>query len=329
MATPLQWITRTPLLLKLITLDAVVNVFALLVMQWVPPSIAEPVMLLSLFGVLVLNAALVAWALRPLQLLENTARRVSGGELTARVAMPTLTDVNLLRIGTSWNELLDRLAAERDRVRHLAGLVVAAGDAERARIARELHDGTAQSLSALDMLLASTVAEGHTAAIVERLQVMRRIVGDALAEVRGMAQGMHPRVLDDLGLVAALEQLARLASVGRTMEVVVHADPQVRLPAASSAVLFRVAQEAVHNAIKHSEAGRVDVRLVARGAHAEVRVHDDGRGFDLDEASNGRRGMGLFVMQERVLLAEGTFAITTALGRGTTVVARIPLLESP
>ena len=160
------------------------------------------------------NAALVAWALRPLHVLEHTARRVSRGEYSARAEMPALADRNLTRIGDTLNELLDRVEAERARVRALATELVAAGDQERARIARELHDGTAQSLSALDMLMSSTLAVGADAATAERVGVMRDIVTEALSEVRALTHTVHPRVLVDLGLPAAIDFLARRTRVG-------------------------------------------------------------------------------------------------------------------
>jgi signal transduction histidine kinase len=324
----LRRIARTPLLLKLVVVDAVVNLFALMMMRWVPPHLAEEVMLASLFGVMLINAALVAVALQPLKVLEDAAGRVSHGELSARAVMPWLTDRHLGRIGDTFNGVLDRLAAERARVRLLAGLVVAAGDAERSRIARELHDGTAQSLSALDMLLTSTLADGQVGEAAERLQVMQTIVGDALMEVRSLAQGLHPRVLDDLGLVAALEQLARQAQVGRNVVVAVHDDQVGPLPAVQAAVLYRVAQEALHNAVKYSEASRIDVRLTAADGFAEVRVRDDGVGFDREgvRSEGDRRGMGLFVMEERVSLVDGSLRILSAVGRGTEVTGRVPLV---
>lgn len=321
----LRRFTRTPLLVKLIVVDAAANVFAFLVMQWLPPLEAERVMLLSLFGVLVVNAALVAWALTPLRVLEETAVRVSSGEMHARAAMPWLADRNLMRIGDTLNTLLDSLGSERLRVRKLAGLVVAASDAERSRIARELHDGTAQALSALDMLLASVLSE-VSGDVTERLATMKIIVGDALVEVRTLAQGMHPQVLEDLGLMPALEQLARQGEVGRSVEIEVEGDVPALLPAVSASVLYRVAQEALHNALKHADATHIQVTVTADDGSVEVRVKDDGRGFEHD-APESRGGMGLFVMKERVSLLDGSLTLRSAAGQGTEVIGRIPLLD--
>ncbi|MEZ4238250.1 MAG: sensor histidine kinase [Myxococcota bacterium] len=315
-------VLRTPLLTKLVLLDLVINAAAFLALRRTPPDWAEQVTLLSLGMVLVLNAALVAYALRPLRVLEETARRVSRGEFSARTQMPRFTDRNLVRIGHTLDALLDRVAEERRRVRALAAQVVAAADQERAHIARELHDGTAQSLSALDMLLASVQRDEDS--VRERLPALREIVTEALAEVRAMAQQMHPRVLDDLGLASAVEVLAR-----RTREqvpVALEVRGEAELPPLLASVLYRVAQEALHNVVKHGRAANVRVTLdLTGGDAAELEVVDDGVGFDRAQVDARRRGMGLFVMEERVSLVDGDLSITSAPGQGTRVRARLPL----
>lgn len=322
------WVTqvlRTPLLTKLVLLDLVINAVAFLVMQATPPDLAERVTLLSLGIVLVLNAALVAYALRPLRVLEETARRVSAGEFTARTQMPAFTDRNLARIGQTLDALLDRVETDRNRVRALASQVVAAGDQERAHIARELHDGTAQSLSALDMLMATALAEPMAPEMLERIQMMREIVTEALDEVRALSQNVHPRVLDDLGLPAALEFLARRTRSQASVAVEVHCEGNRNLSPAVASVLYRVAQEAMHNAIKHGRPQVIRVVLEARADRAVLRVSDDGTGFDRDRVETSRRGLGLFVMEERLSLVDGDLTLTTQPEGGTLVVARIPV----
>lgn len=315
---------RTPLLTKLVLLDLSINVLAFLALQRIPDSYAEHVTIASLGLVLVLNAALVAWALRPLRVLEDTARRVSRGEFGARTAMPALADRNLVRIADTLDGLLDHVVSERERVRRLAAQVIAVGDQERARIARELHDRTAQSLSALDMLLTSTLAESSDDAVTGRLEVMREIVAEALREVRTLCHEVHPRVLEDLGLAAALESLARRSREQAPLRIRARcAAPEVPLPVAS--VLYRVAQEAVHNAIKHAEAHDVVLELQSTRDAIVLEVRDDGRGFDREEIDRARRGMGLFVMQERVALVDGDLRVTSRPGQGTQVRARVPL----
>lgn len=314
-------VLRTPLLTKLVFLDLVINLVAFMVMQSTPQVYAQEVTIVSLGFVALVNAGLVAWALRPLQVLEDTARRVSAGEYGARTSMPRFADRNLVRIGATLDLLLDRLVHERARVRTLAAQVVAAGDSERAHIARELHDGTAQSLTALEMLSSSLLADAPDGALREKVRVMRTIAADALAEVRALSHSLHPRVLDDLGLVAALEHLARINREQSARRLVVNLDCErdAEPPKAIASVFYRVAQEALNNVAKHSHASNVEVRFERGDRRWSLVVRDDGVGFDREASDASRRGMGLFVMQERVALVDGTIAIETARGRGTTV----------
>jgi signal transduction histidine kinase len=320
-------VVRTPLLTKLVLLDLAINAVAWLGLQAAPTEWVQEVTLVSLGLVLVLNAGLVAWALQPLQVLEDTARRVSSGEVDARTQMPRFADRNLVRIGATLDLLLDRVASERARVRALAAEVVAAGDAERARIARELHDGTAQSLTALEMLLSSMLTRGGDPKLLEKVDTMRGIAADALEEVRALSHSLHPRVLDDLGLAAALEHLARVTREQFGVNVTVRTEPLGEAvpsrPVAS--VLYRVAQEALNNAAKHARARNVAVHLGVEGGAFRLVVQDDGVGFEREKVEKMRHGMGLFVMQERVSLVDGQFDLATAPGNGTRVRVSIPV----
>ena len=133
-----------------------------------------------------------------------TARRVSAGDLEARVPPSVLADRDMARVGTTLNTLLDRLTDDRARVRRLAAQVISAQDEERARVARELHDSTAQMLAAVMLQLGAAAQESSRPRSTTRLATMRELVAEALEEVRTLSHTMHPRVLDDLGLAAAL-----------------------------------------------------------------------------------------------------------------------------
>jgi signal transduction histidine kinase len=319
-------VLRTPLLTKLVLIDLVVNLLAFAVLQVVPAESVTEVTFVSLLGIGALNALVVTWALQPLAALEETARRVSAGEFTARTHLPAFTDRNLARIGGTFDALLDRVDADRRRLRALASEVVAAGDRERAHIARELHDGTAQSLSALDMLLA-TALQAASPADQARLVVMREVVTEALGEVRALAQNVHPRVLDDLGLPSALAMLARRTRETTGLEVRVATSGNTSPPQAVVSVVYRVAQEAVHNVTKHAGAASVEVRLVLEPDRTTLLVRDDGRGFRR-EADTMPSGMGLFVMEERVSLVGGQFRLQST-PAGTSIEVDIPWTADP
>jgi signal transduction histidine kinase len=289
-----------------------------------------PVTLL-LSGALVVSAlvnlVLVFFALRPLADLESTAQRVWRGDLSARVPRSILADGNLQRVGGALNVLLDGLAADRARLRELTSRVIRAGDEERSHIARELHDSTAQSLAALLMELSVVMRENDDPVEAERLERIRRIASDVLDEVRMLAQTVHPRVLDDLGLGAALQHLARESEARGSIRIeVVVEDSAHQIGPAVSSLLYRVAQEALNNALRHANATCVMLRAGVQGRVARLEVSDDGVGFQPEEADRRRPGMGLFTMRERMALVDGALEIESAPGRGTRVMASVPLL---
>jgi signal transduction histidine kinase len=326
----LRGILSVPLLWKLaganllIALAAVLGVAA--ERRFNLPGNAVSVLGFALAASLVVNFLLVYIALRPLSDLEAAAAHVSAGDLAARVPPSMLADRNMARVGSTLNTLLDRLTRDRARLRRLAAQVISAQDEERARVARELHDSTAQTLTAVMLQLGAAAHESSSSEMDESFATMRELVADALEEVRSLSHTMHPRVLDDLGLAAALEWLARQTRTQEPFDVqVIAEDDGSQIPAPLASVLYRVAQEALRNAAHHAEARHVELKLRRDADTATLEVVDDGRGFDVKRAEERRPGMGLFSMRERVALVNGRFSITSTPGRGTRVVATIPL----
>jgi signal transduction histidine kinase len=304
----------------------VINLAAFLVMREARNQYADEIMIASLLVTMALNTTLVYWALLPLRALESTARRVSAGDLAARVPAAATADRDIARIGVTLNTLLDNVTADRLRMRALAAQVISAGDQERAHIARELHDSTAQQLSALEMLVTSSLREVPPGALHERLGVMREIVVESLAEVRTLSHNVHPRVLDDLGLVAALEFLARRTREQSGVDTRVVSDVRGTLAPPVASVFYRVAQEALRNAVRHAAPTDVRVGLVSTdGVSAVLEVTDDGEGFDVEAAERSRDGMGMFVMRERMGLIDGRLEVVSRPGAGTTIRAWAPL----
>jgi signal transduction histidine kinase len=322
---------RVPLLGKLAGANLLVVVAALLAVvaerRSLLPGSAVSILGLALGVSLVVNLALVYVALRPLTDLEATATRVSAGDLEARVPPSILADRDMARVGTTLNTLLDRLTEDRERVRRLAAQVISAQDEERARVARELHDSTAQMLAAVMLQLGVAARESTSLALDQRIATLREMVSDALEEVRSLSHTIHPRVLDDLGLAAALEWIARQTREQDSLDVEVFADDGPAIPKLPASVLYRIAQEALRNAVRHAQARRVELWLRRAPGTATLEVVDDGRGFDVRRAEKRRPGMGLFSMRERVGLVNGTLALVSAPGRGTRVVATVPLTE--
>lgn len=320
---------RVPLALKLVGANVLVlGATAIVVLA---SHVDDPggilLVVLGAVGVgLAASTALVRLALRPVRDLEATAARVWRGDFAARVAPSVLADRDIARAGHTLNLLLDGLTSDRARMRQLAVQVITAQDAERARIARELHDSTAQTLAALTFQLSAASRDCEDAACRERLDAIQQIASDALEEVRSLSHTVYPRVLDDLGLSAALGWLARRTREQRDVEIEVDAGGAAeRIPPVAEAALYRVAQESLLNATKHGAPRHVHIGLRTERGAAILEVADDGSGFDVAEAESRRPGMGLFAMRERVALVNGQLEIDSAPGRGTRVRATVPL----
>lgn len=274
------------------------------------------------------NALILRLALRPLVRLQETADRVQAGDLSARAEASPLADRDLERLVETFNATLDSGAAYRQRLRDIAARALNATEEERKRIARELHDGTAQTLTALRVRLRiarSLQDDAARAALLERLSAE---IGEATEEVRRIAQGLRPPALDMLGLAPAIESHARAVAetVGITVETDVSGVDGLLAPEAELA-LYRIVQEALSNVVRHSDAGRTRITLSSTARAVTATVEDDGRGFEVDaEMASG--GLGLFGMQERGAYVGGTVDIESEPGAGTRIRVTIPVAET-
>ena len=315
---------RVPLAAKLI--GANLLVVALLLFAWLGTGgHASPLMLVVLGAFVAAHLGLVLLALRPIRDLEEVASRVWHGDFGARVDPSAVADHDVLRIGSMFNVLLDGLESDRAKMRALASEVIAVGDRERSALARELHDSTAQRLAALLLQLSAAARDCADPALRDRLMQARDSAEELTEEVRLLSHTLHPRVLDDLGLMPALRKLARDTSATTRVQVDVDVSlAATPIPPRDAAVLYRVAQEAVRNAVRHASPANVRVALRSDLQSAQLSVSDDGNGFDPAMAAGSGAGLGLLSMRERVALVDGRLEITSQSGRGTTVLAVIP-----
>ncbi|HEV8636201.1 MAG TPA: sensor histidine kinase [Chloroflexota bacterium] len=204
-----------------------------------------------------------------------------------------------------------------------------AAAAERARLARELHDETAQRLVAIGQRLDLLQMEAGAGPVGRALDQVRDMVDHALVDVRRISRDLRPAILEDLGLKAAVEAL--VADVARSggAEVTLRIEGKPRpLPDRVELALFRIVQEALGNAQRHAEAGRIVVRLGWGRRDVLGEVADDGRGLDerLDAAELVKSGgLGILGMRERAEEVGGRFEIESSRGSGTVVRARVPL----
>jgi len=218
-------------------------------------------------------------------------------------------------------DITERKNAE-DLTRQLAGRLLTAHEDERRRLARELHDDLTQRLArlAIDagrMEIAVAAPDG--------LRPLREELVRLSEDVHALSYRLHPSVLDDLGLVEALR--AECDRVTRHGELRVEMDARdvlEALPTEASLCLFRVAQEALSNAARHARASVVTVLLASSGKDLQLTVNDNGTGFD-PQGPRDHASLGLASMRERVRLVNGEFDIESAPGRGTTVIARVPV----
>jgi two-component system sensor histidine kinase UhpB len=216
------------------------------------------------------------------------------------------------RIELAFLRMMRRLEAERRRAGSAA---LRAQEQERARVARDLHDEVNQSLTGL-LLRLEAARESAPPELELELAKTKELANQAMRELLSLARQLRPTALDDLGLVAAIagqvDQIdqagieARLREKGRFSDL----DDDVQL------VIYRVAQEALSNASRHSGATRVEVSLSRSESNVELKVADNGRGFAFEESESG---LGIAGMRERALLVGGDLTIESRPGRGTTV----------
>lgn len=338
----LRELLRIPLFYKILIANAVIVVFGAVLgtLATVEFLRAEPghspielVTLLALAGVLVtvlVNALILRLALAPISELEHTAACVQRGELNARAPLSPVADPELERLTRTFNGMLDNLEGYRQRLRDVAAHALNAEEEERKRVARELHDETAQALAALLIRLRVARRVDDPGARENLLEEMRREIGNALEGVRRFARGLRPPALDELGLIPALESHVRGVMESAGLPVRIDAEPlEARLSPQAELALYRIIQEALSNAVRHAEASLVRVMIARQGDAVAATVEDDGRGFDPQRVmSAGGRGLGLYGMQERAAYLGGRVNIVSQPGTGTQVHAEIPISEA-
>jgi two-component system sensor histidine kinase UhpB len=295
-------------------------------------SSGELVALFALGGItltLLVNYVVLKAAFLPLASLERAFDAVRHGDVTARATHVAFGDPDVDQLIDTMNSMLDGLEQYREQVRWLSRKVLTAQEEERLRIARELHDETAQSLTSL--LIGLRVLEKATSPREMSLRIaeLRTETGRTLSEVRKMAVDLRPSTLDDLGLAAALQWYTDdFARRTRTSVSFHSVGLEKRLPDDVEVVVYRIVQEAMTNVAKHAEANHIDVSVGRDRNVVLASVADNGIGFDVDQIMSSReRGLGLFGMQERVSLVGGSLHLTSKLGEGTRVALEVPLAD--
>ena len=222
-----------------------------------------------------------------------------------------------------------RLEALRAELLHRT---VIAQESERQRIARELHDETGQTLTALGMGLrgmSDTISTNQNRAI-EQANQLEKLATDGVLELQRMVSGLHPPQLDELGLLAAIRWYAN--DISSRSGITIHVSNHGGKPTLSSdirAVVFRIAQEAINNVARHAKASKIDIQLDYTEDSIYLRVEDNGQGFNTDVVLKKKSGKpaawGLLGMVERASLVGGTCNIFSSPGKGTLIEVNVPI----
>lgn len=307
---------------RIFLLNAVVLVAATALLLLGPITVSTPALFTEaviLSGVLVVmlvaNAVLLRVGLAPLGRLTRamtTTDLLRPGPRLAAAGHGEITD--LIR---TFNGMLDRLEAERG---DSTARALSAQEAERRRIAQELHDEVGQTLTAV-LLELKRVADHAPPAVRDELRQVQETTRDSLDEIRRIARRLRPGVLEELGLISALKALTTELSHHSGLSVRHRFDGDLpELGEEAELVVYRVAQEAITNTVRHADAERLDLELIRDPAGVQLRVRDDGRGL-----GHAREGAGIRGMRERALLIGAEVAIGPGPDDGTEVRLRVPI----
>jgi two-component system sensor histidine kinase UhpB len=311
-----------PLLWRVFAANAAMLTLAFIGLVVAPVTVSAPVaaselavLAAGLLGLIVLNLVVLRPAFRPLEELAETMR--CHDPLSPGRRAPVTGDPVLVALAQAFNEMLERLEVER---RDSARKALAVQEAERWRIARELHDEVGQTLTGV-MLQVEGLAPVVPAAAQEQLEELRETARHGTEEVRRIARRLRPEALDELGLHSAMAALATRIAEQAKIPIERRLEPDLPLSKDEELVVYRVAQEALTNVVRHAQASRAELELRCRDGRATLTVRDDGCGLapGSQRSSNGIRGM-----RERAMLIGAEFSIDSPEHGGTEVRLSLP-----
>jgi len=251
----------------------------------------------------------------------------SNRKLEAEILRRQAVEADLKQTEQQQTRLLEQSRSMQEQLRHLSRQVLQAQEDERKRISRELHDVIAQTLTGINVRLA-TLKQGAGRKDFDRdIELTQKLVEDSVNIVHEFARELRPAALDDLGLIPALHSFMKnfTAQTGVHTHLTAFAGLE-QLDTARRTILYRVAQEALTNVSRHAQASRVEVTIQKRPTGICMDIKDNGKSFSVERVlqAQGRKRLGLLGMRERLEMVGGQFEIASAPGQGTTVTAEIP-----
>jgi len=308
----------------------------------------------TLIGVWVVTLGGTRRLMRPIQQLTVAAQKIARGELHTPLHAPAYGEIGVMAAAlaqmqtqlvaninklSAWNESLEERVAEQTQAirqqqaltRRLLRHTITAQEEERKRISRELHDGIGQMLMAIEFSLArlAKLLPYDDTQAQKYLEESRNLTERTVTDLRRVIGNLRPSALDQLGLESALKWIGKhvLRPAGITMTMETNGMPD-QLPDEIRTILFRIAQEAMSNVARHSQATHLNIDILYDKDHLTLTLQDDGKGFDPTAVSpdtDKHRGFGLAGIQERASLAGGQVTIISAPGQGTEVRVTIPI----
>lgn len=267
----------------------------------------------------------------PISRLAEAAQAQSRGEF--QWSTPAWAKDEIGRLGTAFNEMSQELKRKEQMRKHLLAKTLTAQEEERKRIARELHDETSQALTSLMVGLKFVENSASLAQVKERTAKLRTLAAQTLDDVHHLATELRPSLLDDLGLVAAIQKYTRDYSSKMNIKVDSHISglDGKRLPPEIEVAVYRIVQEALTNVARYSKTKNASVILRYKEGTLMAIIEDNGTGFDVSQvmASTNEKKLGLFGMYERASLIGGKLTIESQPGAGTTVFLEVHLKLPP
>jgi two-component system sensor histidine kinase UhpB len=281
-----------------------------------------------------INFLIISAALRPLRDLGRLAKQLtnpSNGSLVSPMEGMENADPYTARMASTLHSLVVHLEERNQELRALSDRAITAQEAERKAIAQSLHDDTGQALTMLAIQLDridERIPE-ELKALKKQVAEARMLTTNALTELRCILSGLRPSILDDLGLVPAIRWYARTYLEAAGVHVIFKApNTPFDLPPSVTTTLFRISQEAMNNIVRHAQASTATIVLQLNSQQVQLRVEDNGRGFDQERVSQDAvhaNQLGLVGVRERAQLLGGKVTIESVPGKGSHLLAVIPL----